>query len=92
MQARRSFLSYMIKAASLYPVLPMTGLLGIGSAKSFAGPAIPSTNLFDVKKFGAKGDGKNVESPAINSAIDAAALAGGGTVYFPAGTYLSASI
>src|SRR5258705_3400789 len=47
---------------------------------------------FDVRVFGAKGDGKTVDSPAINKAIDAAASAGGGTVVFPAGTYRSYSI
>lgn len=47
---------------------------------------------FNVKDFGAKGDGVNIDSHAINAAIDAAALAGGGTVYFPAGTYSSYSI
>ena len=47
---------------------------------------------FDVRKFGAKGDGASIDSPAINRAIDAAATAGGGTVHFPAGVYLTYSI
>jgi polygalacturonase len=47
---------------------------------------------YNVRDFGAVGDGNNVDSPAINKAIDAAAGAGGGTVYIPAGTYLSYSI
>ena len=47
---------------------------------------------FDVRTFGAKGDGKAVDSPAINKAIEAAAAAGGGTVIFPAGSYISFSI
>jgi polygalacturonase len=47
---------------------------------------------FDVKSYGATGDGKTIDSPAINKAIDAAAAAGGGTVEFPAGNYLSYSI
>lgn len=53
---------------------------------------LPATGTFDVRKFGAKGDGKALDSPAINKAIDAAAAAGGGTVFFPAGTYRSFSI
>jgi hypothetical protein len=56
-------------------------------------PAEPSlAGAFDVRQFGAKGDGKTLDSPAINRAIEAAAKAGGGTVFFPAGTYLSGSI
>jgi polygalacturonase len=47
---------------------------------------------FDVKTFGATGDGTTVDTAAINKAIDAAKAAGGGTVFFPAGTYLSGSI
>jgi len=47
---------------------------------------------FNVRAYGAKGDGSVVDSPAINRAIDAAAAAGGGTVLFPAGVYLSYSI
>jgi polygalacturonase len=47
---------------------------------------------FDVKTFGAKADGKSSDRESINKAIDAAAAAGGGTVYFPAGTYATGSI
>ena len=52
----------------------------------------PFVGAFDVRKYGAKGDGKALDSPAINKAIDAAAAAGGGTVLFTAGTYRSFSI
>jgi polygalacturonase len=48
--------------------------------------------IFDVKTFGAKGDGKTADRDAIRKAIDAAAAAGGGTVDFPAGPYLTGSI
>src|SRR5436190_620526 len=48
--------------------------------------------VYNVKTFGATGDGKTLDTPAINKTIDAAAAAGGGTVYFPAGNYLSVSI
>ena len=46
----------------------------------------------DVRTFGATGDGKTLDTPAINKAIEAAAAAGGGIVRFPAGSYLCYSI
>jgi polygalacturonase len=48
--------------------------------------------VFDIAQFGAAGDGTTPATAAVNKAIDAAAAAGGGTVYFPAGTYLCGSI
>ncbi len=47
---------------------------------------------FDVRTYGATGNGEALDSPAINRAIEAAAAAGGGIVRFPAGNYLSFSI
>lgn len=54
--------------------------------------AAATAGTFDVRSFGAKGDGIAIDSPAINAAIDAASAAGGGTVVLSAGTYLSFSI
>ncbi len=48
--------------------------------------------VFNIRSFGAMGDGTNLDSPAINQAIQAASAAGGGTVFVPAGTYLCGSI
>lgn len=48
--------------------------------------------VFDVRQFGAAGDGKTKDTPAIQRAIDAASDAGGGTVYLPPGTYLSGTL
>ena len=50
------------------------------------------SSVYDVRAFGATGDGKTLDTDPINKAIEAAAAAGGGTVQFPAGTYLSFSI
>jgi polygalacturonase len=52
----------------------------------------PALGIFDVRKFGATGDGKTLDTKAVNSAIEAAAAAGGGVVLFPAGSYLCFSI
>jgi polygalacturonase len=51
-----------------------------------------ATTSYNVRDFGAVGDGKTLDSPAINRAIEECAKAGGGTVCLPAGTYLSGSI
>jgi polygalacturonase len=49
-------------------------------------------NFYNVKDFGAKGDGINMDGYSINKAISEAAKAGGGTVFIPAGNYVSGSI
>ena len=61
-------------------------------ASAQGGPPSSATGIFDVRKYGATGDGKTVDTPAVNRAIEAAASAGGGIVFFPAGTYLCFSI
>jgi polygalacturonase len=56
----------------------------------------PSTSFaegrFNVRNYGTVGDGRTLDSPAINKAIQACAAAGGGTVLLPAGIYLCGSI
>ncbi len=47
---------------------------------------------FNVRNYGASGDGKRIETRSIEEAIAAATAAGGGTVYFPAGNYMSYTI
>ena len=47
---------------------------------------------YNVTDYGAKGDGKSIDSPAINKAIQKAASNGGGRVVIPAGEYLCYSI
>jgi len=51
-------------------------------------PGYPKTRtLFDVRAFGAVGDGVADDTVSIQSAIDAAGAAGGGTVFLPPGIY-----
>ena len=45
--------------------------------------------VFDVRQSGAVGDGKTFDTVAIQKALDACEAAGGGTVKFPPGIYLS---
>ena len=54
--------------------------------------AVSATGVYNVRDFGATGDGQTLDSPAINAAIEAAVRDGGGQVLLPAGTYLCGSI
>jgi hypothetical protein len=47
--------------------------------------------VFNVKAYGATGNGTTDDASAINSAISAAEAAGGGVVYFPLGVYAISS-
>ena len=49
-------------------------------------------NIYDVRNYGAKPDGKTLCTKSIQKAIDECAKQGGGTVYFPPGTFLSGTI
>src|SRR4051812_15105001 len=46
-------------------------------------------HVFNVRDYGAKGDGKTLDTVAIQKAFDVCGEAGGGTVLVPPGTYLS---
>ena len=50
------------------------------------------TLLHSVARFGAIADGKTKNTAAIQKAIDTASSAGGGTVYLPAGQYLTGTL
>jgi polygalacturonase len=81
---RRDFLrfgGYAIGAVAI-PALPLAA----------AAQETAPQPTFDVRRYGATGDGKTLDTDAVNRAIEAASTAGGGTVIFPQGTYLCFSI
>ena len=51
----------------------------------------PTGKIFDVKDFGAVGDGETLDTAAIQKAVDAAEYTGG-TVYIGGGTFLSGQL
>ena len=61
----------------------------------FTPPKIPQPTLrdktYNVKDFGATGDGSTNDTAAVSKAIETASNDGGGTVNFPAGKYMVAS-
>jgi len=50
------------------------------------------SNSISIICYGAVGDGKTLNTQSIQKAIDACSASGGGTVYIPAGKYLSGTI
>jgi len=81
------------------PLRPQWGLFGrrqllIGASLAvlpFASASANAPDAFDVRKFGAKGDGRTLDTVAIQKAIHAAAVVGG-TVFFPRGRFLAFSL
>ncbi|MFM7009103.1 MAG: glycosyl hydrolase family 28-related protein [Betaproteobacteria bacterium] len=45
-------------------------------------------DMYNVKDHGAKGDGSTNDGPALRALIDTIEVAGGGTMFFPPGTYM----
>ncbi len=84
--ARRKFLTTATAGLAGGAIVSLPGTSYAAEAPTTAGP------VYSVTAFGAAGDGKALDSPAIDKAIAAAAAAGGGTVIFPAGTYRCYSV
>jgi len=80
----------------------LTRQAGAGLALAALAPAVsaapvesaPATSpgFFNIRDFGAKGDGSTKTTESIQAAIDACTRTGGGVVYFPPGRYLSGTI
>lgn len=91
--ARRRFLK---SAGVVLPGLAMIPPIATSAAQNTAEMEHPEQSrgslVYDVRVFGAKGDGKAIDTPGINRAIEEAAAAGGGTVYVRAGNYVCYSI
>lgn len=88
-----------MKRAALSALLPLllAACAAAAAVNPFTPPNIPppafnATNRFNVRECGALGDGSTNETAAINQAIEKCNAAGGGTVAFPPGKYLAASI
>lgn len=65
-------------------------VLGLSVGGGAADSVSPST--FNVREYGALGDGETPDTAPINLAIKTCAAAGGGRVQFPAGNYLSGTV
>ncbi len=77
------------RKALLLTILTMVAILSPGSL-SFAEGGV--SGVFNVREFGAKGDGQTPDTEAIEKAIAACVQAGGGQVLLPPGQYLSGTV
>ncbi len=78
--------------------LPAAGVFLAAAMPGEAGAAAPvksattgddlGTRIYNVRSFGAKGDGTTLDTAALQAAIDACNREGGGTVLVPAGTFV----
>jgi polygalacturonase len=66
-------------------------LAAIGLLAAFVAPVPAHAATFNVKSYGATGNGSTNDTPAINAAINDVFNKGGGIIEFPAGTYKSAN-
>jgi len=80
---RRSWLGAVSTPVAAAALLP---------AYASAAERTPATHLgarlYNIRDFGAKGDGKSLDTAALQAAIDACTRDGGGTVLVPAGTFV----
>jgi polygalacturonase len=67
----------------------LSRVLAFASLVLFGNDVMAQTLTFNVRDYGAQGDGQALDSPAIQNAIDACAKAGGGIVRLASGAYLS---
>lgn len=75
-------------------LLLFSGLFGAThTGRVMAAPGgYEGSNVYNIREFGAVGNGQTLVTRAIQDAVDSAGAAGGGTVYFPPGRYLSGTV
>jgi polygalacturonase len=81
---------FLLRAGAAALPVSLAGAVIAAGADHAAAPT-PTLPQFNVRQFGAQGDGQTKDTKAIQSAIDAAGVTGG-TVYFPPGKYLSGTL
>lgn len=72
--------------------VPALTLAGAGMISTKMPESTTKSAVYDIRDYGAKGDGKTLDTAAIQAAIDACNAAHGGTVFIPAGVFMSGTL
>lgn len=89
------------KLLNKVPVTMLGGILGFqlfNSEKSNARSIAPgfqvdkNTGVYNIRDFNAKGDGKTLDTKAVQAAIDTCSKNGGGTVFVPPGVFVIGTV
>lgn len=86
---RRSFLLGAASAGTAAVAVAQTPVIDLSGLLRPAQDPLGNARVVDVRNFGARGDGRSNDCEAIQAAIDLVSRSGGGTVRFPAGTYVA---
>ena len=89
---RRRFIQNTLVGAAGIASLPLLQSFSVANDPANESKAASLDRLYNVLNFGAKGDGETLDTKAIQEAIVKASQDGGGTVYFPAGKYISGTL
>src|SRR4051794_24498934 len=90
--SRRQWLGQMsgpVLAASIASSLPLGS---VAAAETTPDDRLAGARVYNIRDFGAKGDGTTLDTAAVQAAIDACHAARGGTVLVPAGNFLTGTL
>lgn len=79
-----------VLAASIASTLPVASLAASGT--NTTDDRLAGARVYNIRDFGAKGDGTTLDTAAVQAAIDACHDARGGTVVVPAGNFLTGTL
>ncbi len=81
---RRNFLGGAAAAFAGFAVIPQSAAKGMELS-----PSVENLPVYNVTEHGISGDGATMNTKAFQSLIDACSENGGGTIYFPAGDFIT---
>src|SRR5436853_7735357 len=90
--SRRRWLRLAATASVGSGLLAATRAMGQSSPTSSSADHMLGTRIYNIRDFGAKGDGNTLDTAAVQAAIDACTKDQGGTVLVPAGIFVIGTV